>query len=333
MPALAPRVVHLVARKPQSALHLLVRHPPVAAVDVLVRRAVLQEDADRLRLGLADQRRILVPAPQPDVSADRREDARERVRPLPRRRPRRDGAGARAADGAVASALRKVDRPPVRRRFPLHFRQEFFEQKARVIRPEAIVFQRAVEAVQCARVQGPHAARRHENTDRHRHLAARDEVIEHGRRTPLHAVLVHVDARRRGPVVLPRHINAHLARGPGEDRALLERKPDQLPARHPFLRLCIRVRRVVVRRAGGEEQTGERAEQEREDFHRQGRAPCPPSRPSSSLRTRARRGGWLYSPSPARNVRRASCHEGMPTQRWSSATSKVGRSTLFSTGS
>ena len=72
--------------------------------------AVLEEDADRLRLVLADQRRIDVAAAQADVGADRAEDAAEGVGPLPRRRERADRAAAGAADAAVVAVLRELDR-------------------------------------------------------------------------------------------------------------------------------------------------------------------------------------------------------------------------------
>src|SRR5205814_1130796 len=94
--ALAPYVVHLVADESEGALHHLVRHPPVAAVDVLVRAPVLEEDADRLRLIFADEGRVAVRAAQADVGADGAEDAAELVRSFP--------GGGEGADGAAAPA-------------------------------------------------------------------------------------------------------------------------------------------------------------------------------------------------------------------------------------
>ena len=53
--AVAPIVVDLVAGEAQGAFQFLIGHPPVAAVDVEVVRAVLEEDADRLRLIFSNQ--------------------------------------------------------------------------------------------------------------------------------------------------------------------------------------------------------------------------------------------------------------------------------------
>src|SRR5215510_5079183 len=113
--AVAPGVVDLVASEGESAFHLLVGHPPVASVEVQVVLAVLEEDADRLGLELANQRRIVVAAAQADVGADRAEDAAKGVGPLPRRREGADGPAAGAADTAVIAILRETNRPAVRR--------------------------------------------------------------------------------------------------------------------------------------------------------------------------------------------------------------------------
>ena len=112
--AVAPVVVHLVPGEDQRSLHLLVGHPPVAAVDVQVGAAVLEEDADRLGLELADQSGIVVAAAQPDVSADRAEDAAKRVGPLPRGGEGADRAAAGTADGAVVAVPGEPDRPAIR---------------------------------------------------------------------------------------------------------------------------------------------------------------------------------------------------------------------------
>ena len=56
MPLRAPRVVYLVAGKCQRTFEGLVRHPPVAAVDILVAVTVLQKDAQTLGLELPHER-------------------------------------------------------------------------------------------------------------------------------------------------------------------------------------------------------------------------------------------------------------------------------------
>ena len=83
----------VVARVLEGARHRLVPDPPVAAVDVQVTAAVLEEDADRPRLGLADERRIRVPRAQPGVGADERQHAPERIRPAPGHGEGADAAG------------------------------------------------------------------------------------------------------------------------------------------------------------------------------------------------------------------------------------------------
>src|SRR5262245_24749741 len=109
VPTLAPLVLHLVPGERQRPLHRLVRHPPVAAIYVQVLAAVLEEDADRPRLELADQPGVLVAAAQAHVGADGGEDASERVRPFPGRGERADRARTRAADGPVVTALGQND--------------------------------------------------------------------------------------------------------------------------------------------------------------------------------------------------------------------------------
>src|SRR6185503_11452414 len=83
--ALAPYVVHVVAGEDERPLQFLIRHPPIAGVDILVRAAILEKNSDRLRLVLADERWIVVPAAQTDIGADCAEHAAKRIRPLPSR--------------------------------------------------------------------------------------------------------------------------------------------------------------------------------------------------------------------------------------------------------
>ena len=66
----APRMPHVIPGEFQRPLHCLIGHPPVASVDVEVVRAVLQEYPQRLRLELADERRIGMAPPQADIRAD-----------------------------------------------------------------------------------------------------------------------------------------------------------------------------------------------------------------------------------------------------------------------
>src|SRR5262245_35466388 len=101
MATLAPGVLDLIAGEGEDPLHLLVGHPPVAAVDVQVLRAVLEEDTQRLGLIFADERGIDVAAAQAHVGADGAEDPAERVGTLPRRSEGTDGTAAGARDRAI----------------------------------------------------------------------------------------------------------------------------------------------------------------------------------------------------------------------------------------
>ena len=94
----SPVVIDFITRESECPLHLLIGHPPVAAIDIQVGAAVLKEDADRLGLILADQGRVDVAPAQADIRADRTEDPPERIGPLPRGRERADRAAAGTGD-------------------------------------------------------------------------------------------------------------------------------------------------------------------------------------------------------------------------------------------
>src|SRR5947207_8307581 len=83
MAAIAPVMINVVAGEFEGGKHLLISEKPVAAVNIQIVAAVLQENADGLRLGFADQGRIVVAAAQADISPDAGEDAPESIRPLP----------------------------------------------------------------------------------------------------------------------------------------------------------------------------------------------------------------------------------------------------------
>ena len=77
MSAGSPVVVHLIAGEVRAPFHLLIGHPPVAAVDIQVGAAILEENADRLRFGLTDQGGIHVATAETDVGSDSTEDTVE----------------------------------------------------------------------------------------------------------------------------------------------------------------------------------------------------------------------------------------------------------------
>ena len=132
------------------------------------------------------------------------------------------------ADGAVVAALREDDLAIAARGLLLDLGQKFIEQEAGVGVAEAVVLVAAVEARQRVLVRGRHHAGRHEHADRHRHRLLGDELVEHGRRVVLHAVLVHVHARGRLAVVLLRDVHRDGPRRAGEHLALVEREGKRL---------------------------------------------------------------------------------------------------------
>ena len=158
MPVAAPDVIHFVARVGQGTLHFLVRHPPIAAVDVQIAAAVLQEYADRLGFRLADQCGIFVAAAQTDIRSNCTEHPRKGVGPLPGHGERADGTAAGSADAAIISAGRKIQ-------FLLlgDVRQKLIEEEPGVVVAQAVVLEAAVVAIEglgrgC--LQRPPAARR-----------------------------------------------------------------------------------------------------------------------------------------------------------------------------
>ncbi len=99
--AFAPGVVHVVAGPGEAAFHHLVRHPPVAAVEVIVASAALEEDAEGLGLEFADEHGQLIGTVNADVGADAGEHTAEAIRAMPGDHEGADAAAAVASDGGV----------------------------------------------------------------------------------------------------------------------------------------------------------------------------------------------------------------------------------------
>ena len=226
--AVTPLVLHLIASELQGTLQGLVGHPPVAAVDVQIVRAVLQVDADRLGLHLADQGGVIVPAPQPHIGADGAEHAREGVGPLPGGSEGADGTAGGTADAAVVPLLRQHDGPAVGGFFGFHIGQELIQQETGVVIAQAIVFKAAVEAVQRIRALCLNPAMHDEHANGDGHLLLGDQPVKHLGRLVLDAILVHIHAGGRLAVILRRHIHPVIAVGPGVDLAVLERELQHL---------------------------------------------------------------------------------------------------------
>src|SRR5258708_16180637 len=113
MAATAQRVLHFITGKRQRPFHRLICHPPIAAVLVVIIRAVLHKDANGFWFVLAYERGIAHAATQIDVRANRTEDAGEGFGTLPRSSKSRDGAAARSADSAIVAVVRKFYRSSI----------------------------------------------------------------------------------------------------------------------------------------------------------------------------------------------------------------------------
>ena len=173
VPAVAPFVFQLIAGKLERALYHLVGDPPVAAVNVQVILTVLQKNAERLRLGFADERRNLVAAAQADVSADGRVNPVKRIGPVPS-----DVEGAdRAGTGTGDASQVRVDAELYAVR-PLDVWQQLVDQKLRVAVAHVVVLETSVEAGLGVFVLGRHYAGIDEHADHHRDVAPVDEVVE-----------------------------------------------------------------------------------------------------------------------------------------------------------
>ena len=216
----APRVPHVIPGEFERPLHRLIGHPPVAAVDVEVVRAVLQEYPQRLRLNLADERGIGVASPEADIRADATVDTGKGVGPFPGRREGRDRTAGGAADRAVVAALREHDGSAIGGFLRLDGWQDFLQKKAGVVGAEAVVLEAPVEPVERSLLGRGHDSRLHEDADHHRDLLLGDQPVEHLGGIELDAVLVDVHAGWRRAVVLLRHIDRNL---PGRARENLAR--------------------------------------------------------------------------------------------------------------
>src|SRR5262249_740937 len=99
--AFSPDVLDLISGKRKRTLKGLVRHPPVAAVAIIIIRAVLQKDSNRFRLVFADERGVSIAPTQSHVGSDGAENAAELIRTFPGRRESADRTARRTTDGPV----------------------------------------------------------------------------------------------------------------------------------------------------------------------------------------------------------------------------------------
>ncbi len=280
--AFTPGVIDFVAGKAEGAFHFLIGHPPVAAGDVLIVGAVLEEDADRLGLVLADPGWVVVAAAEADVGADGAEDAGEGVGAFPGGGEGADGTAGGAADAAVVAVVREVDGPAVGGGFLFDLGEDFVEHEADVVIAQAVVLEAAIEAIDGVLGEGLHPAVHDEDADGHRHLLPFDQLVEDGRRSKADAILPDIDARGFGRVVLFWHVDPVVADGAGEDAAAIERVFLNFPPGRP-----IALRPSVFGFPGGYDR---RKREERNDQSRQGAS----SQHRCSLRVGSDSGRWSW---------------------------------------
>src|SRR5262245_16638655 len=198
--------------------------------------AVLQEDADRFLRSLADHRLVIMPAFAQGRTAgdvgkapDPGERFAEFVRALPGDGERADAAAADAADGSAGGVA-----PQFVTLFDIG--KDLIEQEARVLIRERVVFKTAVRPA-----VGPHA-RRDEYSDRHRHVAFRDQIVEDRRDVVLRVLPVLKDhhARRALRFVLRGDVDPPVARRAFKDLARPFLLLDQLAFRRAGLLFGLR---------------------------------------------------------------------------------------------
>ena len=208
----APLEVQFVAGKIQGGFHQLVLLPPGTEQRIPgIVHTVLQEDPQRLGLGLAHKCRVFVAAAHRHVGTHRSKYPREQVRTIPGRGERRDSATAVACYHTVVRILRNQHGTAVRSLHTLHQRQYLGFQERR---PFAVAAVELVAAVVSKRLAvGIHyGTGLHEDAYHHRQFAATDQIVDHYVGIVTYAVGAEEQARRGLAVVSFRH--KHLD-GPG----------------------------------------------------------------------------------------------------------------------
>ncbi len=197
VPAIAPNVLHLVAGKGKRPLHGLILHPPVTSVNIEIIGAILQEDTDRFRFKPSNKGRVNIPSAQADIGANRTEYAAEFNGPLPGGSKGGDSSTGESADGAVIAVMRKPDGTPVRRLFRFDLGQKLFQQEARIVITEAIVFIAAIKTVECRiRICGVDPAVHNKDADSYRHFVFVNEIVEDGGCFEFYTVLTYENTGR-----------------------------------------------------------------------------------------------------------------------------------------
>ena len=227
--AVSHHELRVVAGEGERTGHGAVGQGPVTVEVIEVVDAVLQEDSQRLALGLTNQGRVGVAAPDVGEAADLREHLAEVIRTFPSDRKRTNGAGTHAGDaphfGVVANANLVLVRGEG---------DQLVDEESGVVAAERVVLEGAVVAVApsiCPRRPRSAVPGIEEQGNGDGHFPAGDQVIQHDGH-PLGAVfadvfvsvLEHHECGGLAAVVLGRDVNPALAGGSGEHFRLVEFK-------------------------------------------------------------------------------------------------------------
>lgn len=197
--AVTPDVIAVVARatglflisihvgKFEGGEHPLVREKPIAPLTIRLVRTVLKKDSNRLGWMAPDQRRIHVAAKHHrmalmralvadgNITADHADHLAKLIGPLPRHGPSTDRAAARPANHAVLWIIRQAV-------FLSDLRQNFLNEKPRVVVIQRIVFGCAVVGIAQAKIVGiffAQISRGNKEADRHGDFHFMDQVFQH----------------------------------------------------------------------------------------------------------------------------------------------------------
>ena len=223
--AIIPSMGVFVAGEFEGALHGLVGHPPVTAIDVEIVLTILKENTERFGFGFADEGRVVVTASKADVGADHGVDAAEVIGSFPGGGEGGDGAGGSSAEGAVIGVGGDVI-------FVGDEGDHFLDEEVGIVGAHAIVFERSVEAGLGVFVFGRSGddAWVDEEADGDGHVSGGDELIEGVGNVSFFARVFHEtgpvledhEAGGFGVVIFLGDVDPVIALGAGEDLGVLK---------------------------------------------------------------------------------------------------------------
>ena len=239
--ALPPIQFDVIVFEFQGRIHLLVRQRPIAMLIVQIVVSVLKVNSNRLHVGFSNEARVSVSVADVGEATDMADNFSKFVWSLPSNGERADSATTGSTDRTAARIIGDVV-------LLFDFRQNFIEQKFRVIITERIVFDASVFGFRLPTGflgQGfLFVTRINKHAYRDGKLIAVNQVVKNYWSAVI-AILADVSVtvlknhqgRGFGFVILLRHVNVVTAFGPREHFALKPSMFDDLPLRHAFLAL------------------------------------------------------------------------------------------------